>query len=121
MKKQIVIAGVLALLIYPSFGTPATANPIAAPACRDVPSCVVTGTIVIGGVVYYLIRNTVTGVVHRVPAPQMPPAHRTIENDPYPVGSSFPIPGNVTRAKCEQKAREIQEQFGGEWTIEEWH
>ena len=79
MKKQIITASVLSLLFCPNYMMPAQANSIAAPACKDFPSCVVTGTVVIGGIVYYIIKNTMTGVVQRIPAKQVLPAHRSHE------------------------------------------
>jgi len=80
MKRQIAVVA-LALLVYPSFSMPATANPIAAPACKDIPSCgvagIIIGTEIIGGVLYYVVKNA-TGVVHRVRARQQP-VHRSNE------------------------------------------
>jgi len=95
------------------------ANPIAAPACQDIPSCVVTGTVVIGGVVYYVIKNTVTGVVRRVPTGQLPPAHRKVEEGRHKVGDKVYAPGLVSnRADCEQKARDYgRNTDGGEWIV----
>jgi len=98
------------------------ANPITAPECRDVPSCVVTGTVVIGGVVYYIIRNTVTGVVRRVPAGQAG-THNVRKNR----GSMFPpeengwvhmpiIPGGgYTRNQCVLLAMQLERERGGKW------
>ncbi|MBR8834999.1 MAG: hypothetical protein DSM106950_13420 [Stigonema ocellatum SAG 48.90 = DSM 106950] len=80
--KQVISVAIAAILSITTLKLDKVeANPITAPECRDVPSCVVTGTVVIGGVVYYLIKNTVTGVVRRVPARQVPPAHRANQNN----------------------------------------
>jgi len=110
--KKIAAASVLTLLLCSDFGTPAQANPITAPACRDVPSCVVTGTVVIGGVVYYLIKNTVTGVVHRVPARQIPPSeHRT--NEQY----EEEFFTNASSTRCHELADEYTARTGRKWRV----
>ncbi len=116
--KKIVAASVLTLLLCSDFGTPAQANPITAPACRDVPSCVVTGTVVIGGVVYYLIKNTVTGVVRRVPVRRVPPSHRKIEPGRHNVGDYVYV--NVARSSdCQREAERYgREVDGGTWEVE---
>lgn len=96
------------------------ANPITAPACKDVPSCIVTGTVVVGGIVYYVLENTVTGVVHRVPASQLPPAHRTVEPGRHNVGDKVTLTGRLvsSREKCEEEARKYGERTdGGEWAV----
>ena len=33
--------------------------------CKDIPSCVVSATVVIGGAIYYVIKNTLMRVVQR--------------------------------------------------------
>ena len=80
LKRKMVVVSALALLVYPSFSMPAQANPIA-PECKNIPTCIVVGTVGIGGIVYYVIKNTVTGVVQRVPAKQMPPAHSNEQHE----------------------------------------
>ncbi len=88
------------------------ANPITAPECRDVPSCIVIGTVIIGGVVYYLIKNTVTGVVHRVSALHVPPAHRANQNSHEEI-----FEGLVSsEEECKRKALIYGERVGGLWT-----
>lgn len=112
MKRKIIVVSALALLVCPSFSMPAQANPITAPACRDVPSCIVTGTVVIGGVVYYLIENTVTGVVRRIPAKQVPPSHRS--NEQY----EEKLVGTSTKGKtCEEIAEDLGKETGKKWRV----
>ncbi|MDF5725202.1 MAG: hypothetical protein PUP92_23335 [Rhizonema sp. PD38] len=88
-----------------------------APACKDVPSCIVTGTVIIGGILYYVIKNTATGVIRRVPAKQVsPPIHRTQGDYSLP-GSRIEKQGFVfSEEECEMFAREQERKYGGKWT-----
>ena len=122
MKKQIVITAI-ELLLCPNFSMPATANPIAAPACKDIPSCgvagVVIGTEIIGGVLYYVVKNA-AGVVHKIRSKQQQiPAHRATEGNGhirYPVGQEVTTEGTVTnQEQCNQRARQLAESGLGDW------
>ncbi len=50
-KKQTISIGIaLAFSITTTTIKPVLANPIAVPACKNIPSCIVTGTVIVGGV-----------------------------------------------------------------------
>ena len=97
---------------------------IAAPACRDVPSCgvagMIIGTQIIGGVLYYIVENA-PGVVHKVRAKQStPPSHRTVEPGRHNVGDKVTLTGRLvsSREKCDEEARKYGERTdGGEWAV----
>ncbi len=124
MKKQIVVASVLVLLVCPQCMTPAQANPIAAPACKDIPSCgvagIIIGTEIIGGVLYYIVKNA-AGAIHKVRAiATTPPAHRTTEPGRHNVGDKVTLTGKLvsSRQKCEERAHEYgRDTDGGEWEV----
>ena len=120
-NKQIISIGIAATLSITTLKLDKVeANPITAPACKDVPSCIVTGTVVVGGIVYYVLKNTVTGVVHRVPASQLPPSHRVVEPGRHNVGDKVTLTGRLvsSREKCEEEARKYGERTdGGEWAV----
>ena len=84
-------------------------------ACHDVPSCVVTSTVVIGGILYYIIKNTVTGETKKVPANGISlPAHRNnqgnYESEFFTVNSS-----TSCHDLAERKTRETLKQ----WRVKE--
>gem|GEM_PF-2741082 len=113
MKKQIVVASVLALLFYPSFLKSAQANPIAPPVCKDIPSCgvagIIIGTEVVGGILYYVVQNA-AGRVHKVRSRQQhPPAHRTNEQYEEELHISSSSTGCYDLA--ERKSRETGKQW----------
>ena len=118
MKKQIVVASVLALLVCPNYITPAQANPIAAPLCKDIPSCgvagIVIGTEVIGGILYYIVKNA-AGAVRSVRSKQRQiPAHRTNEtNEQHEEKFST----TTTSARCYELAKEETARTGKKWRV----
>ncbi len=80
-------------------------------ACHDVPSCVVTSTVVIGGVLYYIIKNTVTGETHRVPARGVSlPAHRNNQGN-YEEELSVVDSSTTCYDLAERKSRETGKQW----------
>ena len=94
------------------------ADSITSPTCKDVPSCVVAGTVVIGGVVYYVIKNTVTGNVFKVPAKQRHNPTGTILH--HEIGDVLELTGFVsTLRQCQAKALAYGEKNGGLWGVEE--
>ncbi len=110
MKKQIVVVGALALLFSATFFKPAQANPVV-PECKNIPTCIVVGTVVVGGIVYYVIKNTVTGVVQRVPAKQMPPAQSDEQYEEKLVNTT-------TKGKsCEEIASDLSKETGKKWRV----
>jgi hypothetical protein len=118
--KQIITIGIAATLSITTLKVDKVeANPITAPACKDVPSCVVTGIVVIGGIAYYVIKNTVTGVERRVPVRKAsPPSHRTIEPGRHNVGDKVTLKVS-RREQCEERARRYgRETDGGEWVVD---
>ncbi len=111
MKRKIVV-GALALLFSTGFFKPAQANPIAAPACKDMPSCgvagVVIGTEIIGGVLYYLVKTT-SGVVHKVRSKQQQiPAHRSYEEK---------LSTSTSSTRCYDLAEEETAKTGRTWRV----
>ena len=120
MKRKMIVVGVIALLFCPNYMTPVQANPIAAPQCKDFPSCgvagIIVGTQIIGGVLYYLVKNA-AGAVHKVRSkPQQMPAHRSNQGEDY-VGKVIPIGIVRNRETCEAIARQYSRERGGTWKI----
>ncbi len=94
------------------------ADSVASPACENIPSCIVAGTVVIGGVVYYVIKNTVTGRVFKVPAKQRHNPTGTILH--HEIGDVLELTGFVTTLRqCQAKALAYGEKNGGLWGVEE--
>ena len=123
MNLQIVVVVALALNACTTFLKPVQASPIAAPACKDIPSCgvagVVIGTEIVGGVLYYVVKNA-AGAVHKIRSKQQQiPAHRATEGNGhirYPVGQEVITRGTVTnQEQCNQRARQLMESGLGEW------
>jgi len=111
MNKKIgAIIAVMIVLV------PKTAVAQTQTACHDFPSCAVTGTVVVGGVLYYIIRNTVTGAIHRVPARQMPPAHRNNQGEDY-IGKVISIGILRNKEACEEIAKQYSRERGGVWKV----
>ncbi|MBR8839502.1 MAG: hypothetical protein DSM106950_37250 [Stigonema ocellatum SAG 48.90 = DSM 106950] len=118
MIRKIVVVAALALLVCPNFTRIATAQTEQAAPCKDIPSCVVSGFVVIGGIGYYIIKNTVTGVVQRVPAKhKVAPTHVNSQaggKDPTKKGARIVING-ISRQECQNMTRDLQKQYGGVW------
>jgi hypothetical protein len=118
---KIVVTSMLVLLVYPIFLKPAQANPIAAPTCKDIPSCGVAGIVitteVIGGVLYYVIK-TGAGAVQRVRSKQPTPlkSQANQSGEDY-VGKVVPIGIVRDRATCEEIARRFSQERGGVWEV----
>lgn len=95
---------------------------IAAPTCENIPSCgvagVIIGTQIIGGGLYYIVKNA-TGVVHYIRAKQAhPDSHRVIEPGRHNVGDKVTLTVS-RREQCEQRAlRYGRETDGGEWVVD---
>ncbi|MDF5732800.1 MAG: hypothetical protein PUP92_33615 [Rhizonema sp. PD38] len=115
-KSQIIFVLIAALCANNIKPEPVLADSITSPACKDVPSCIVAGTVVIGGVVYYVIKNTVTGVIHRVPVGSVQRMHINNEGREQPPRSVVEMPGAVvSEEQCRDFARKQQEKYGGIW------
>ncbi|MBO3458473.1 hypothetical protein G7B40_025065 [Aetokthonos hydrillicola Thurmond2011] len=54
MQGKVTAILALTLLIHPCLTLKATAQTEQAAPCKDIPSCAVTGTVVIGGAIYYV-------------------------------------------------------------------
>ncbi|MDF5714828.1 MAG: hypothetical protein PUP93_13320 [Rhizonema sp. NSF051] len=113
MKRKIVAVGASILLIYSNFDTRAQA--IAAPQCKDIPSCgvagIVIGTEIIAGVLYYIVKNA-AGAVHRIRSRHQIPIHNNANSDHEEI-----FDGLVSsEEECKRKALIQGERFGGLWT-----
>ncbi len=119
MKRKIVAVGALILLIYPSFDTKAQA--IAAPQCKDIPSCgvagIVIGTEIIAGVLYYIVKSA-SGYVHKVRSRSTGakrPSQMNIHTQEEAEG--WKLDGLVdNREQCVRKALIKSEATGKRWT-----
>ncbi|MBR8840193.1 MAG: hypothetical protein DSM106950_40935 [Stigonema ocellatum SAG 48.90 = DSM 106950] len=121
--KQVISVGIA--LFFITTTTLKSDQVIAAPACRDVPSCgvagIIIGTQIISGVLYYIVKNA-EGVVHKVRAKQStPPSHRTAEPGRHRVGDKVRLTGSRVShpGECERLAREYgHDTDGGRWVVE---
>ncbi|MDF5725048.1 MAG: hypothetical protein PUP91_32275 [Rhizonema sp. PD37] len=117
-KSQIIFVLIAALCATNIKPEPVLADFITSPACKDVPSCVVAGTVVIGGIVYYVIKNTVTRQVFKVPVKQRQNPTGTILH--HEIGDVLELTGFVTTLRqCQAKALAYGEKNGGLWGVEE--
>ena len=118
-KKQTISIGIaLAFSITTTTIKPVLANPIAVPACKNIPSCILIGTVIVGEVMYYVIKNTVTGVTRRVPAKNVPPSHRSTQSNDYesaPVGRIINEGVVRNQEECNKRARRLTEEGFGSW------
>ncbi|MDF5728918.1 MAG: hypothetical protein PUP92_13050 [Rhizonema sp. PD38] len=120
MKKQIVSIGtVLAFSMTATSLKPnkARANPIVAPAiCFGTGGvgCVIIGTVVIGGIIYYVWQNTRTKKTYKATAAGRLFTHSGDEQQ-YNVGRVVTRGMVRSLRECEEEARRFEREHGGVW------
>ena len=111
----------LAVFLCCSTIKPTIAQPVpvlALPLVSTPIGLIFIGTVAVGGIIWYIYQDQHHHRVRSRVAPSNFVHTNTSNDDPYPVGTLIRIPGVVSRAKCEQRARAAAEQLGGEWIAE---
>ncbi|MDF5722025.1 MAG: hypothetical protein PUP91_16380 [Rhizonema sp. PD37] len=121
MFKKKTICITFAVVLCCSTVKPTIAQPVpvlALPLVSTPVGLIFIGTVAVGGIIWYIYQDRHHHRVRSRVAPSSFVHANTSNNDPYPVGTLIRIPGVVSRAKCEQRARAAAEQLGGEWIAE---